>query len=370
MTSPIPPLRVGLIGCGNISDAYFEGLRPFSTLASLTLCADVVHERALAKASQHRIRAANSLDELLSSKEIDVVLVLTPPRSHASLCLQALQAGKHVYVEKPLATSYAEGVEVVREARKRNLTLGCAPDTVLGDGIQTFRHALDSGAIGAPVACVANMLCRGHEHWHPSPDFYYQEGGGPLFDMGPYYLTTLVSLFGPCRSVCAMAKTSFAERTATSAPCKGKTITVRVPTHYSASLGFHNGVIASLIMSFDTYSHSLPWLEVYGSDGSLLGPDPNRFDGSVKVARLREAWSDHPSLNLGLGGRGLGVAEMCLSLRKGARHASGDVALHVLEIMDAINRSASTGTTQLLESSSDRPPPVSRELRDLRRLSD
>ena len=216
----LTPLRVGIVGCGAISNAYFDGLKPFAQYAAITACADLDLERARAKAAEHGVKKAYSVAELLADPEVDAVLNLTIPGAHASVNLQAVQAGKHAYCEKPFSLSYKEGRKVLAEAQKRKLRVGCAPDTVLGGGIQTCRQLIDSGAIGKPTAMTANMLGHGHESWHPSPEFYYKAGGGPLFDMGPYYLTSLVTLLGPVKSVSALAKTTFKERLITSEPLR------------------------------------------------------------------------------------------------------------------------------------------------------
>ncbi len=363
-TSNSTPLRIGIIGCGKISDAYFHGLAPYGEFARITACADLDVARAGTKASQHGVGKACSVDELLADSEIDAVLNLTIPAAHAEINLRALRAGKHAYCEKPFSLTYKEGLVVWREAQRRNLRVGCAPDTVLGAGIQTCRKLIDDGVIGRPVAATANLLCPGHESWHPSPEFYYQVGGGPLFDMGPYYLTALVTLLGPIKSVSALAKKTHEERVITSEPLKGKKISVEVPTHLCGSLEFANGVLATATMSFDVWKHHLPMVEIYGTEGSISCPDPNGFGGEVKVwtTKNRE-WESVPLLHGEEMGRGLGLADMAYALQTGQPHrASGELALHIVETMEAFHVSARTGRRATLKSTCPQPAPLSEAL--------
>src|ERR1700722_16515035 len=332
-----PPFRVGMIGCGAISDAYFKGLAPFARFAHTTACADLDLERARRKAAEHGVGKACSVKELLDDPEIDAVLNLTIPGAHAAVNLQALKAGKHAYCEKPFSLTYKEGLQVLKEAQKRKLRVGCAPDTVLGGGIQTCRGLIDAGVIGRPVAASANMLCHGHESWHPNPKFYYQAGGGPLFDMGPYYLTSLVTLLGPVKSVSALAKTTFKERLITSQPLQGKKIKVEIPTHLCGGLEFGQGAVATVTMSFDAWSHHLPMLEIYGTEGSLQCPDPNTFGGEVLVwTTKKREWEKVPLTHSDQIGRGVGIADMADAVRKRRPHRmNGELALHIVEVMEA-----------------------------------
>jgi predicted dehydrogenase len=354
------PLRVGLIGCGAISNAYFEHLAPFSRYAKITACSDLDLERARATAAHHHLPKSCTVEELLADPDIDVILNLTIPAAHASVNLAALRAGKHAYCEKPFALNYQEGLEVVREAAKRKLYVGCAPDTVLGGGIQTCRNVIDQGLIGRPVAGVANMLCPGHESWHPRPEFFYQKGGGPLFDMGPYYLTSLVLMLGPVKSLVAMAKVTRRSRTITSQPSAGKIIEVEVPTHLAAELEFANGALVSVQMSFDVWQHHLPLLEIYGSEGSLSCPDPNCFNGEVDLwTPATKQWQKVPLTHNDQTGRGIGIAEMALAIHEGRMpRMNGELALHVVEIMEAIHVSADSGRKVGLESTCSQPQPL------------
>jgi predicted dehydrogenase len=354
------PFRVGMIGCGKISDAYFTNLAPFARFAQITACADLDLERARRKAAEHGVAKACSVQELLDDPGIDAVLNLTVPGAHVPVNLQALKAGKHVYCEKPFSLTYREGLKVLREAQKRKLRVGCAPDTVLGGGIQTCRKLIDDGVIGQPVAATANMLCHGHESWHPSPEFYYQAGGGPLFDMGPYYLTSLVTLLGPVKSVSALARTTFKERLITSRPLHGKKIKVEVPTHLCGGLEFGEGVIGTVTMSFDVWDHHAPRLEIYGTEGSLVCPDPNTFGGDVLLwTPKKKEWEKVPLTHGDQLGRGVGLADMADAAHKRRPHRlSGELALHIVEVMEAFHVSAKAGRKIAIKSCCRRPEPV------------
>ncbi|WP_310552104.1 Gfo/Idh/MocA family protein [Paenibacillus glufosinatiresistens] len=354
-------IRIGVIGCGNISGIYFENLTKLFLHTEVYACADRNCERAEAAAQEYGIPNVWSTEELLGSEEIQIVLNLTTPEGHFEICRQALLQGKHVYVEKPLSLTPQEGRELVDLARERGLMLGCAPDTFLGAGLQTCRKLIDDGFIGEPVAATAFMVCHGHESWHPAPAFYYQKGGGPMFDMGPYYLTALVSLLGPVRTVCGMARTSFAERTITSEPKFGERIQVEVPTHVAGTLEFASGPIATMITSFDVWDSTLPRIEIYGSRGTLIVPDPNTFGGPVLFKPAGGAEFKEIPLLFGYSdnSRGLGIADMaeCV-LRGGKPRASGELADHVLEIMQAFHTSSDTKRYAELETSCERPEPL------------
>ncbi|MDR1192081.1 MAG: Gfo/Idh/MocA family oxidoreductase [Verrucomicrobiales bacterium] len=351
------PLRAGIIGCGNICNAYFKGVAPFADYIKFTACADLDAARAKAKAEEHQVPKALAVGDLLRDPDIDVVLNLTVPQAHVEVNLAALRAGKHVYCEKPFALSRRDGLKVLALARKCKRYVGCAPDTVLGGGIQTCRKLIDDGVIGQPVAAAANMLCHGHESWHPSPAFYYEVGGGPLFDMGPYYLTSLITMLGPARSVRASAKASFRTRRVTSQPLKGTVIKVETPTHLSGVVEFVSGATATVTMSFDVWRHHLPLLEVYGTEGSMLCPDPNCFDGEVLVWKPGDKdWRRVPLTHCGATGRGLGLAEMAYAIRRRRRaRQDGGMALHVVEIMEAFHVAARTGRVVKLTTTCQQP---------------
>ncbi|MEI6862394.1 MAG: Gfo/Idh/MocA family oxidoreductase, partial [Verrucomicrobiota bacterium] len=278
-------IKVGLVGCGNIANQYVLGCRRYDVL-EVVACASLNGASARAKAAEHGIQRACTVDELLAMPDVDIVVNLTIPAAHAAINEAALRAGKHVYAEKPFALSSRDGARALARAKEKGLLVGCAPDTFLGGGIQTARKLLDDGAIGRPVAAFAFMLCHGHEHWHPSPEFYYAPGGGPMFDMGPYYFTALISLLGPVAAVTGLARTSIKERTISSKPLAGKKINVTVPTHYASTAEFANGTVASLVLSFDVWPGPvLPRIVVYGTEGTMEIPDPNRFDGDVRLFR-------------------------------------------------------------------------------------
>ena len=345
------PLRVGLIGCGNISDIYITNAASLGGYR-VVACADLDPERARLKAEKHAIARAGSPDDLFADPGIDLILNLTPPAAHAAISLAALEAGKHLYSEKPLAIELADARRMLDLAHRTGRLVGCAPDTFLGAGYQTCRRLLEAGEIGTPVAAVGFMMCRGPESWHPDPAFFYKHGAGPLFDMGPFYLTALVSLFGHIRRVTASARVSFPEREITSEPRRGQRIRVETPTHISAALEFASGPVATLIMSFDVWTHTLPFLEIYASEGTLTAPDPNTFDGPVRL-RVRDA-PESREVPLDPGhhdnARGLGLRDMAAAIAEHrAPRASGEQALHVLEAMHAVLRAGATGEAVPIE---------------------
>jgi predicted dehydrogenase len=354
-------VNVGVIGCGNISAQYFRFLKQFEIL-NVTACADIDQSRARARAEEFGIPRALTVVELLQDPEIEIVVNLTIPAVHAEVSLKVLESGKHVYVEKPLAVEREDGRRVMDLAAAKGLLVGCAPDTVLGAGVQTCRKLIDEGAIGQPLSAVAFMMGGGHESWHPDPEFYYKRGGGPLFDMGPYYLSTLIQLLGPIQSVGGMAKISRAERIITSQPKAGTIIKVETPTHISGLLQFANGVIGTMIMSFDVPGgHHLPNIEVYGTEGSIRVPDPNTFKGEVQLRKKGEKeWltieHTHPYADMG---RGLGVADLAYAIRNGRRpRAGGDIGFHVLDAMHGILEASDAGSQFRLQSTCERPEPM------------
>lgn len=349
-------VKVGVIGCGNISGAYFRGCAPYAIL-EMAACADLDIARAKEKAQQFNIPKACSVDELLNDPEIQIVVNLTVPQAHAEVSLAAIASGKSVYSEKPLAITREDGLAILTEAEAKGVRVGCAPDTFLGGGIQTCRALIDQGAVGTPVAATAFMMGHGPESWHPNPFFYYQTGGGPMFDMGPYYLTALINLLGGVQRVTGSARISFAERTATSAALNGQKIAVDVPTHIAGVMDFESGVIGTLITSFDVWAHKTPIIEIYGSEGSLSVPDPNMFGGKVHLWRAGEnTWTEIPLTHSDTVERGIGVADMAYALIYGRPHrASGALAYHVLDIMHAFHDASNSGTHVMLNSRCQRP---------------
>jgi predicted dehydrogenase len=354
------PTGVAVIGCGWVSDVYLSNLTATPGLRVVG-CADLDPDRAAAKAAKHEV-PARSVDDLLSDRDVSIVVNLTVPQAHQRVNLAAVAAGKSIYTEKPLAVTRDEAVTLRQRAAAAGVRVGCAPDTFLGGGLQTCRRLLDDGAIGTPVAATAFMAVEPAESWHPDPPaFLYQPGAGPLFDMGIYHVTALVTLLGPVHSVTALVGTPSAARTIGSGPKRGQTVPVAVPTHVSATLQMACGVLATLVATFDTRAHSLPHIEIYGSSGTLAGPDPNGFGGPVRLARDRSGgWADMP-LEPGPvhNARGLGVADLAEAQRAGWRHrADGELAYHVLDILESILDSARTGAHVVVESTCERPAPV------------
>jgi predicted dehydrogenase len=352
--------RIGIIGCGNISEIYLANLTQRFANVEVAAVADMIAERAAAKAAAHGIAKACTVEEMLADPSIAVILNLTIPRAHAEVCLQALEAGKHVYTEKPLSVSLRDGERIQNLARKKGLRVGAAPDTFLGAGIQTCIRLINEGAIGAPVAANAFMMCHGHESWHPDPDFYYQPGGGPVFDMGPYYFTALLALLGPAERVMGSASTHIPRRVVGSGPKTGEVITVAVPTHITGTIDFACMATATFTMSFEIWHTALPCLEVHGTDGSLQVPDPNGFGGPVRIRSPQdEDWREVPiELPYAENSRGLGLAEMVDAIGAGRPHlASGDLALHALEIMHAVHDASSSGKAVHLRHQAPRPEP-------------
>ncbi|OPZ26011.1 MAG: 1,5-anhydro-D-fructose reductase [Lentisphaerae bacterium ADurb.BinA184] len=359
------PVGIGIVGCGNISGIYLQRCAQFEFLKILA-CADLDLERARAAAAKNGIPTACTTDELLRNPQIEVVLNLTVPHAHGPVALAALAAGKSVYNEKPLAVSRADARKMLDLAAKKGLLVGGAPDTFLGGGHQTCRKLIDDGAIGRPVAATAFMTCHGHESWHPSPEFYYEKGGGPMFDMGPYYLTALVNLLGPVKRVTGSARISFPTRTITSQPKNGKVVTVEVPTHVAGVMDFASGAIGTIITSFDVWAAQLPRIEVYGSEGSLSVPDPNGFGGSVRLLRPGSDWQE-VALTHGYADnwRGLGVADLARALRQGRKpRAGGDLTYHVLDIMHAFHDASESGRHVQMASTCERPAPLATALRE------
>lgn len=352
-------IKVGIVGCGNISNAYFKGCRVFDIL-EIVGCADIDPERARAKAQEHGVKAYASVEALLADPDIQIVINLTTPQSHAPVSLAAIAAGKNVHEEKPFALRREDGLAILAAAKEKGVLVGCAPDTFLGGGIQTCRKLIDDGVIGTPIAATAFMAVHGHESWHPNPEFYYQKGGGPMFDMGPYYLTALVNLVGPITRVTGSTRMTFPQRTITSQPQYGKKIDVEVTTHLAGVVDFANGAIGTIIMSFDVWSHSLPLIEIYGSEGTMRVPDPNNFGGSVSVRKAGEKeWTDMPLTHSDQVGRGIGVADMAYALVYGRPHrVSGELAHHVLDVMQAFDEASESGQHVRISSTVERPAPL------------
>ncbi len=359
-------MRVGIVGCGTIAGAYLRGCTTFDILDVVALT-DLYRSRAEARAAEFGVERALAVDELLHDPAIELVLNLTIPAAHAAVSLAAIDAGKHVYAEKPLALDRDEGRRVVEAADRAGVRLGCAPDTFLGGGLQTCRAAIDAGTIGRPLSATAFMLSRGPESWHPDPGFLYQPGAGPLFDMGPYYLTALVSLLGPITKVAGSATIGVDERTVGSGPRAGTTFRPSTPTHVTGLLSFASGAVATLTTSFDVAASEHPRIEIHGSEGTLSVPDPNRFGGPVRVRRSGDdAWRELPlSHGRTENRRGLGAADLAHAVRaERPPRAGGALALHVLDVMQTILEAAEAERTLRVESSVARPEPLDPGLPD------
>ncbi|QDU34465.1 Glucose--fructose oxidoreductase precursor [Poriferisphaera corsica] len=356
------PLNVAIVGAGIISDAYLKAAKDFNHI-NITTCADLNPDAAKAKAKTYNIQS-QTLDDTFNNPNVDIILNLTIPKAHTEVNLRALNAGKHVYLEKPLALDLDEAKTVLETARASNLRIGCAPDTFFGGSHQTCRQLIDDDAIGTPTSGTAFMLSSGPESWHGAPDFYYKPGGGPLFDMGPYYLTALINLLGPIEQVIAYTTRKSPTRTCTAEATNGHIISVEVDTHIAALLKFENGSIINLIMSFDIQNHSLPPIEIHGTTGSLSVPDPNGFGGDIKLTNIH---SDHPhewqtitpTLPYLDNHRSIGLDDMANAIIHNTPHrASAELAFHVLEAMSAILKSGNENKPINLTSRCTRPQPL------------
>ena len=352
--------NVGIIGCGNISGIYCKRIKEFKIL-NLLACADIDRPKAEAKATEFAIPRVLVPDALIKDPDIDIVLNLTVPKAHFPIARRAIAAGKHVYNEKPLSIALKDGKALIELARNKRVLVGCAPDTFLGAGLQTCRKLIDDGAIGRPIGATAFMTGRGPEGWHPSPEFFYEKGGGPMLDMGPYYITALVNLLGPVARVCSSSKISFKQRTITSQPKYGKVMNVVTPTHIQAVLDFKSGASATIVTSFDVWAAELPRIEIYGEKGTLSVPDPNGFAGAVRLwTPATREWKEVPhSHGHGDNFRGIGLADLAYAVRdKRPNRASGSLALHVLEIMHAAINAGRLGKYLTLTTTCKQPAPL------------
>ncbi|MHC4885826.1 MAG: Gfo/Idh/MocA family protein [Planctomycetota bacterium] len=351
--------KIGIIGCGNISGIYFKNLVETFGNVEVKSCADLKMEAAQAKADEYESVQAVTVDELLADPEIEIVVNLTIPGAHAEVACATLNAGKHTYGEKPLAVNTEDGKKIMALAKEKGLRVGSAPDTFLGGGIQTCAKLIEDGAIGRPVAATAFMMCGGHETWHPSPEFYYQQGGGPMFDMGPYYLTALVALLGPAKRITGSCQKAWGERTITSEPKYGKVMQVDVPTHVAGVVDFAGGAVASIITSFDImHGANLPRIEIYGTEGTLTVPDPNTFGGPVvlKTGMYKDAGEVNLTHAHADNSRGIGVADLASAVRNNRPHrASGELAMHVLEMMEGVHTASANGSHLDLTTTCEKP---------------
>jgi predicted dehydrogenase len=348
---------IGVIGCGTISGAYLTAAKAFPILEVRAL-ADIDASAAERRATEFGLRAT-SVDDLVGDPAIELVVNLTVPEAHVEVGLGAIEAGKHVYSEKPLAIDLGDGAKLLKAADAKGLRVGCAPDTFLGGAHQTVRKLIDEGAIGDPIAATAFFMGPGHERWHPNPAFYYRRGGGPMLDMGPYYITAMVNLLGPVKRVAGMASRLRSERVVTSELLNGTRIPVEVDTHIAGTLEFCSGAIVTMAMSFDVARHNHRPLEIYGTEGAISAPDPNWFGGQIETATPSSTnWRPVPTLHAYANGnfRMLGAADMAHAIRTGRPHrASGALAVHVLEVMTAFQRSAESGAYVEIGSRPERP---------------
>jgi predicted dehydrogenase len=360
------PVKTGIIGCGAISGAYLSMAKTFP-IVQIQTCADIDLSRAKSKAKEFQIPNACTVEQLLNDPKIELILNLTIPKAHAPVSEAILNANKHVYSEKPLAITREEGQQLINLAKAKNLKIGCAPDTFMGSGIQTARRLIEDNAIGRPVAFTAFMMGRGHESWHPNPGFYYETGGGPMLDMGPYYLSALLQLLGPVRRLTGSATIAIPERTITSQPKQGQKIKVQTPDHICGTIEFENNCTGVIIQSFATmhpqYDPQQP-ITIYGETGTLKVPDPNQFDGPVSLATATNPTfrQVEPQFKTGYG-RSIGAADMAQAIRTGRNfRATGDQAFYVLDLMIGFLDSAQSGQAHTPKTRYEKPAPMRADL--------
>ena len=359
MSTNVKPVGIAVVGCGNISDQYLTNLVRFPDVVVLA-CADLELPRAAAQAAKYGVPFSGSLDSVLALPELELILNLTIPAVHASVALQAIRSGKHVYGEKPFALSVQEAQSVIASARDYGVSLGNAPDTFLGAGLQTARRLIEEGHIGKPISAKAIFGYPGPDAWHPNPEFLFQEGGGPLLDMGVYYLTALVQIFGPVRTVSGFSSRTWDMRTIGSGARAGEAFGVAVDTEIAALLEFASGPIATATFSFDAPIATRE-LQIQGTEAVMRLPDPNSFDGSVFLCKKNlskvtaDEWISSPKESDWIEipaegsteGRGMGALDMARALRRGGRpRAAAALAVHVLDVMESIAASAALRNTK------------------------
>jgi predicted dehydrogenase len=364
-------LGVGILGCGNISTTYLKAV-PFFKGIEVRAVADLNPKAAQQKADEFNVRA-ETVEGLLGANDIDIIVNLTVPSAHFAVTKSILEAGKHVYAEKPLVLSLEEGQSLFAIATEKGLRVGSAPDTFLGGVHQQARAVLDQGAIGQVVAGTAHVMSHGAESWHPNPDFFYLPGGGPMLDLGPYYITNLVQLIGPVKRVVALTSSGSSTRTITSEPRNGEKIPVKTPTNIHAILEFQQGATITLSTSWDVWAHRHKNMELYGTEGSLYVPDPNFFGGELELigpdgtARDLDEFA-HPFSVPNMHDNGIklpnyrsaGLADMAMALFEGRAHrCSVELALHVVDVMTAILTSGEEGRFVELTTSCVRPAALS-----------
>ena len=336
------PVGVGVIGAGTIAGTYLDNLNSFPDVV-VHAVGDLRPEAARDRAGEYGVETAGTPDVVLEHPDVELVVNLTIPAAHVEVALAAVAAGKHVWSEKPFALDRDGGTKLLAAAQEAGVRLGCAPDTFLGNGLQTVRRIIDDGGIGEPLTALTLMQSPGPESWHPNPAFLFAEGAGPLFDIGPYYLTALVQTFGPVAAVAGLASTSRSTRTIGSGPLAGQEFDVTVPTHVSAMTRFENGRSAQSIFSFDSALPRHGFVEISGSEATLAVPDPNNFDGEIRrYRRGSDDWEVVATVE-STAGRGIGALDMARGIRTGTPHrATGDLAQHVLDVMVAVTESIDT----------------------------
>ncbi|HHU61189.1 MAG: Gfo/Idh/MocA family oxidoreductase [Bacillota bacterium] len=354
--------KIAFIGVGGISGIYLKNLTElFKQIEIIGVC-DLIRERAEKAAEQYGIpKIYETMHDAFADPEVEIILNLTRPYEHFEVTKAALEAGKHVYSEKPLGATKEEGEKLIALAKEKGLSIGGAPDTFLGASIQTCRKLIEDGFIGDPVGFNAFMICRGHETWHHDPAFYYQFGGGPMMDMGPYYLTALVNLLGRVKAVTGVAKTSFAQRVITSSPLSGQVVDVEVPTYTTGILELENGVIGNLMTTFDVHYNKQASFEIYGSEGTLIVPDPNFFGEAIYMLRPETGeYKEVPLLfDYKENSRGVGLADMAIALKNNRPiRANMEQTFHVLDVMTAFERSSEKKAREEITSSFKRQAPM------------
>lgn len=364
-------MKIGILGCGVISRTYIQEIkRIYPNVLEIAAVADLDQASAKRTAETYEIPKALSPDELLAEPTIELIINLTPPLAHKQLNLKILEAGKHLFCEKPFALTVEDAQEVAALADKKGLYIGAAPDTFLTAPMQSCRKLLEDGWIGKPLYVTANMMSPGVETWHPSPKAFYTKGGGPLYDMAGYYLSVLIHLFGPVAEVFSYSGTGFEERRIYSQPLCGTTVKVEVPTHYTSVLKMQNGVLVNMNMSFDIWYSTLPKMEIYGTEGTMTMPDPNMSDGRPKIFRKEQVIgkaygleTGDTSLEIPLRNqsvaeytRGTGVAELAKSIQNGRKNrANVQIAIHILEIIQGMFRSSEEGICYKMATSCEQP---------------
>ena len=361
-------MRVGIIGCGNISETYFECQNLFNNF-NVVACADINIEAAKKSAEKYNVNAF-SVDDILSNEDVDLIINLTIPAAHKEIIMKSLNAGKHCFSEKPLAMSFSEGLEISELAISKNLYVGCAPDTFLGAAGQKARSLIEDNAIGNVVLGTFNLMSHGMEHWHPNPDFFFKPGAGPVFDVGVYYITQLVNLIGPIKSISSLSGTATPERIITSEPRNGEKIKVETPTTLMGTLEFHNNAKIQFFCSWDVWKHKHSTIELYGLEGSMIVPDPNFFSGDILISHKEEDWQiiNNDKMLLGIPNktdnngtkianyRGIGLSDMIEAIHNQRQsRCSLDLAVHVLEAMEGIIKSSDDRVNYHMQTKPNQP---------------